>query len=120
MDLAQATNFSGWYGRVPAPNIPDFDFPPSDIAFASFASVPAFDVIVMNNPLPSLHALLMCIAFVVIFPTGAVVMHFLQRALWHAAVQAVGFIMIIAGFGVAVSFSRQYNKVNIFGYHQEA
>ena len=113
MDMTEATNYTGWYGRVPAPNIPDFVFPPSDAAFALANSVPAFDTMVMDNPLPGAHAALMCIAFVIIFPLGAVVMQFLKKALWHAAVQAIGFIMAISGFGVAVSFSKQYNRVSI-------
>ena len=75
--------------------------------------MPAFYTKAMDNPLPGAHAALMCIAFVFIFPFGAVVMQFLKKALWHAAAQIVGFVMVISGFGVAVSFSKQYNKVSI-------
>lgn len=111
MDMVKATNSSGWYGRVPAPNIPGFVFPPNDTAFASSNSEPAFDVVVMSNPMPGIHAALMCIAFVLVFPAGALVMRFLKRTLWHAAIQIVGFCLTFAGFGIAASFARQYNKV---------
>lgn len=115
MDMTQATNYTGWYGRVPAPNIPGFTFPPNDTAFASSNSVPAFDVIIMSNPLPGVHAALMCVSFVLIFPSGAIVMQFLRRTLWHAAVQVVGFCLVFSGFGVAVHFAREYNKVSRSG-----
>lgn len=112
MDMTHATNSTGWYGRVPAPNIPDFHFPPDDDAFALAYADPAFGTMAMDNPLPSVHAVLMCLAFVIVFPTGAVVMQFLKQVLWHAGMQAIGFVAVIAGFGVAASFSRQYNKVS--------
>lgn len=115
MDMRHATNYSGWYGRVPAPNVPHFIFPPNDTAFASSNSAPAFNVIEMSNTLPGVHAILMCISFVLIFPAGALIMGFLRRTLAHAAVQVLGFILVFAGFGVAVKFSGQYNKVSSCG-----
>jgi hypothetical protein len=112
MDMTRATNYTGWYGRVPAPNVPDFSYPPDDTAFASAGTTVAFNVQTINNPMPGAHAVLMCIAFVIIFPSGAIVMQFLKKALWHAAVQAIGFLFVLGGFGVAVSVARQYNKVS--------
>lgn len=111
MDMTEATNYTGWYGRVPAPNIPHFPFPPNDTAFASSNSEPAFDVRTINNPLPGTHGALMCVAFVLVFPSGALIMQFLKRTLWHAAVQLIGFCLVFSGFGVAVHFARQYNRV---------
>lgn len=111
MNMKQATNSTGWYGRVPAPNVPDFTFPPTDDSFASSGSTPAVYTMTMSNAKPGAHAVLMCVAFVVVFPTGAVVMHFLRKALWHAAIQAVGLFAVLAGFGLALDFSREYNKV---------
>ena len=111
VDMTKATNYTGWYGRVPAPNIPDFPFPPDDTAFASFATTPVVEASTMDDPLPTVHAALMCIAFVFVFPAGAIVMQFLKRALWHAAVQVIGFAMVFGGFGVAVKVAGQYNKV---------
>lgn len=112
MDTRKATNHSGWYGRVPAPNLPHFVFPPNDTAFESANSQPAFDVHFMDNPLPGAHAALMCTAFVLVFPAGALIMQFLKRVLWHAVTQVVGFCLAFAGFVIAASFSRQYNKVS--------
>ena len=112
IDMTQATNYTGWYGRVPAPNVPQFSFPPDGTAFASFGTSPVIEVKTMSNPMPTVHAVLMCVAFVLIFPAGAVVMQFLKRALWHAAIQVVGFVAVFAGFGIAVHFAGQYNKVS--------
>lgn len=114
VDMTKATNYTGWYGRVPAPNIPDFIYPPNDTSFASFGTSPSFNVVTMSNPMPTAHALLMCAAFVLIFPMGAVVMQFLRKTLWHAAIQIVGFVAVLAGFGVGINVARQYNKVREF------
>lgn len=115
MDMTKATNYSGWYGRVPAPNVPDFVFPPNDTAFASFATTPSNDVGTMSNPLPTVHGLLMIVAFVLIFPTGAVLMRLIKRALWHAAIQASGVVFVFAAFGVAIKIAGQYVRVR---HHQ--
>ena len=113
MDMTQATNYSGWYGRVPAPNDPDFVFPPSDIAFNSAGTSLPFDVENLDNPLPTVHGVLMCIAFVLIFPAGAVVMHLLRKTLAHAATQVLGLVFVLAGFGAVIQIARQYNKVSV-------
>lgn len=112
IDMTHATNYSGWYGRVPAPNIPDFKFPPTDTSFANAWTSPAFDTETMSLHTPGIHAALMCITFLLIFPAGALIMRFLKRALWHAAVQAIGFVAVFAGFGTIIPIARQYNKVS--------
>lgn len=111
MDMTKATNYTGWYGRVPAPNIPDFIFPPDDTAFASYATTPSDDVATMSNPLPTVHGVLMCFAFVIVFPAGAIIMAVLKQTLWHAAVQGLGFVFVFGAFGVGVKIAKQYNKV---------
>lgn len=112
MNLQHATNASGWYGRVPAPNVPHFPFPPNDTAFASFASTPAYDTRTMSDPLPGLHAILMLVSFVLLFPIGSFVMLFLKRVLFHAATQIIGVCLVFAGFGLALHFSPIYNRVS--------
>ena len=97
---------------MPAPNIPDFIFPPNDTSFASFGTSPSFNVKPLSDPMPGAHAALMCVAFVFIFPLGTIVMQFLKRALWHAAVQCFGLVAVFVGFGVAANVARQYNKVS--------
>jgi hypothetical protein len=116
MDMTKATNYSGWYGRVPAPNIPEFVFPPNDTDFASFATTPAVNVRSLSNPLPTVHGLLMCVAFIIIFPAGAILMQLIKQALWHAAIQAIGFVFVFAAFGVAVKIAAQYNKVSSYSF----
>jgi hypothetical protein len=110
VDLTEATNYTGWYGRVPAPNVPQFTFPPDDTAFATSGAV-FLNSENMSNPMPGAHGALMCVAFVIIFPLGGIVMQFLKRALAHAAIQCIGMLSVLAGFGIAVNMARQYNKV---------
>jgi hypothetical protein len=111
MDMTQATNYSGWYGRVPAPNIPDFKFPPDDSDFASFATTVSDDVTTMSNPLPTVHGVLMCFAFVILFPAGAIAMAVMRQTMTHAAIQSVGFLFVFAAFGVGVKIAKQYVRV---------
>ena len=113
VDMTKATNYTGWYGRVPAPNIPDFVFPPDDTAFASFGTSPPYNVETMSNPMPTVHGVLMCFAFVILFPAGALVMQFLKKTLVHAAIQTIGFVAVLAGFGIAIPVAKQYNKVRL-------
>lgn len=111
LDMQAASNATGWYGRVPAPNIPDFVYPPTDDAFVSLHTTIEFDVHNMKNVQPPIHAALMCIAFLLIFPTGSLILIFLKKVLLHAALQTFGLVVVIAGFGVGASMSGQYNKV---------
>ena len=111
MDMTEATNYTGWYGRVPAPNVPHFVFPPDDTAFASFGSSQPFGVEAMSNPSPTIHGVLMCVAFVLLFPAGAIFMQFFKQTLTHAGIQVVGFVFVLAGFGTIINIARQYNKV---------
>lgn len=111
MDMRQSVNATGWYGRVPAPNIPDFIFPPTDAAFVSQHTSLEFDVHNMKNVQPPLHAALMCIAFLVLFPAGSLILIFLKKVWLHAALQTLGLIVVIAGFGVGANMSKMYNKV---------
>ena len=110
VDMTEATNYTGWYGRVPAPNVPQFVFPPDDTAFATFGAT-LISQETLSDPLPGVHATLMCITFVFIFPLGAILMRFLRQALWHAAIQGIGFVFVIAGFAVGIKVAREYNKV---------
>ena len=116
MNLQEASNQTGWYGRVPAPNIPDFVFPPTDAAFVSQHTALEFDVHNMKNITGPVHAALMCIAFLLVFPAGSLILIFLKKVLVHAALQTIGLIIVIAGFGVGASMSGQYNKVRILSY----
>ena len=112
MDMTQASNATGWYGRVPAPNIPDFIFPPTDAAFVSVWTTPEFDVHNMKNVMGPVHAAFMCVAFLLVFPLGSLLLVFLKKVLVHAALQVFGVILVIAGFGIGASMSGQFNKVH--------
>lgn len=111
MNMPASVNATGWYGRVPAPNIPNFVFPPTDDAFASLNTSPEFDVHTMKNISAQIHAALMCIAFLVLFPAGSLLLILAKKVLLHAALQTFGLVVVIAGFGIGANMSSQYNKV---------
>lgn len=111
MNMPASVNNTGWYGRVPAPNIPDFVFPPTDAAFVSQHTSIEFGVHNMKNIQPPIHAALMCIAFLLVFPAGSLILIFLKKVLLHAALQTFGLIIVIGGFAVGANMSGQFNKV---------
>ena len=111
LDMQASSNQTGWYGRVPAPNIPNFVFPPTDAAFVSQYTSLEFGVNNMKNVQPPIHAAFMSIAFLVIFPAGSLILIFLKKVVLHAALQTFGLVVVIAGFGVGANMSSQFNKV---------
>lgn len=111
MDLQVSSNSSGWYGRVPAPNIPNFVYPPTDDAFVSQYTSLEFGVRTMKNVQAPVHAALMCFAFLGVFPAGSLILIFLKKVMLHAALQTFGLVIVIAGFGVGANMSKEYNKV---------
>ena len=110
IDMPKAANFTGDYGRVPGPNIPQFVFPPSDIAFADYGSTVAYNLHNLDDHNPGIHGFLMIVAFLVIFPFGALVKFVLHKVLWHAAIQSIGVVLVLGGFGVATRVAPLYVK----------
>ena len=107
MDMTQAT--SSGSGRVPAPNIANAGT--GDNAFKSSGTSAAEGVKNDRDFAPSLHALTMLAAFVLVFPFGALVLRLIKKVMWHAAVQIFGFALVLIGFGAAIRISREYNRV---------
>lgn len=106
------------HARVPPPNDPGGS--PSGVADTNFAyafTSEAFDTHSDVNWAPVLHGVLMSLAFILVFPTGALLMRLLRRfgILYHAGVQLVGIAIVIIGFGAGVYISRQYIRSRNFG-----
>lgn len=59
------------------------------------------------------HALLMCAAFVVLFPVGAMFLRIFGSVRLHQLTQIFGLIVILIGLGLGIKLSKQYNKVRL-------
>jgi hypothetical protein len=106
------------HGRVPPPNDPGAA--PSGVSDTNFAyafSTKAFDTHDDSEWVPVLHGVMMSLAFVLVFPTGALLMRLLRKmgVLFHAGVQSVGFFLVVVGFGTGVYAGKQYNRTRRLG-----
>lgn len=111
------------HGRVPPPNDPGAA--PSGVSDTNFAyafSTKAFDTHDDVEWVPVLHGVIMSLAFVLVFPTGALLMRLLKKmgVLFHAGVQFLGLVLVVVGFGTGVHVGRQYNRSRRFGTGHQA
>lgn len=60
----------------------------------------------------SMHAALMTLAVLVLFPLGIVLLRVGRWAAWHGINQAVALIVVLAGFGMGITTSFHYNRVS--------
>ncbi|KAK4543760.1 hypothetical protein LTR36_004793 [Oleoguttula mirabilis] len=109
-----SSNASTTYGRVPAPNLNDTNAVVADSTFASAGSSGPSGAGKDSDWGPTLHAVVMCLAFILVFPLGALVLRVLKSVLWHAVAQAVGVLLVLVGFGTAVRISLEYNRSRSF------
>lgn len=57
------------------------------------------------------HSVLMCGTFVILFPLGFIFLRVLEKVEWHAIMQTVGLVLILAGMGLGIWLGREYNHV---------
>lgn len=100
------------HARVPHPNDPGGS--PSGVAdtnFASAFSTTSYHTSKDSEWAPVVHGVFMSLAFILIFPLGAVLMRLLKRVRFvvHAGVQALGSALVLIGFAAGVYVSRRYN-----------
>lgn len=112
LDMTVATNSSGAYGRVPAPQDPGLQVGDSFWAFANYFSSNTYNTGTDAEWAGIVHAVFMCLAFLLVFPLGAVLLRLMRRVMVHAAIQAVGVGLVVIGVGLGVYASRMYNKVS--------
>ncbi|KAK8144545.1 hypothetical protein G3M48_005662 [Beauveria asiatica] len=62
----------------------------------------------------SMHAALMTLAILVLFPLGIVLLRVGRWASWHGVNQAVALIIVLAGFGMGIATSAHYNRSKKF------
>ena len=65
-----------------------------------------------SNVLGTMHAVLMCGVFTLLFPLGAVLLRLLEKVKVHGVVQSVGALAAIIGTGLGVYLSTMYNQVS--------
>jgi hypothetical protein len=58
------------------------------------------------------HALVMCFAFVVVFPLGVFMMRVFEKVNLHMYVQSFGLFLVLIGFVSGLVVSRTYNRVS--------
>ena len=111
-DMTYATS-SGAHARVPHPNDPGGS--PSGVADTNFAS--AFSSTAYNTSsdsewAPVLHGVLMSLAFVLVFPLGAMLVRLLSRTgfILHAGLQILGVVIVVIGLGAGVYAGKLYNQ----------
>jgi len=105
MDMSQATVKTG--GKVPVPNGGANSY---TLDGASSATGLNQD----NDPAPFIHALVMCVTFVIIFPFGSLVLRVLNRVKLHAIMQSVGLVLVCMATAGGIAISMLYNKSKHF------
>lgn len=92
-------------GQVPTPNAPNG-------SYVNEGASSVKDLTHDHDFGPPFHALVMCVAFVLVFPFGAFVMRVMERVMWHAWIQGAAMVLVILGFGSAIYISLEFNKVS--------
>lgn len=60
-----------------------------------------------------LHAAIMGVAFIIVFPLGVVFLRALEKVKWHAWTQGVAVVLAIIGLGVGIYLGMEYNHVSL-------
>jgi hypothetical protein len=60
------------------------------------------------------HAVLMCGAFLLLFPFGVIVLRVFEKVGMHAVVQGIGVSAAVIGVGVGIYLSRMYKHVSSY------
>ncbi|KAF2494150.1 CBD9-like protein [Lophium mytilinum] len=61
-----------------------------------------------------IHAAAMCGAFVLLYPSGVLLLRVLEKVLWHAWMQGLATIVAILGVGLGIKLSLTYNHSKSF------
>lgn len=105
MDMTQATSSAS--GAVPVPNS-------ANGSYVLSGSSAATDTQQDNDYALIAHAVVMCLAFVIVFPLGALLLRVLESVRLHAIVQIIALVLVVVGFAAAIYVSGEYNKSKFY------
>lgn len=105
MDISQAVVKTG--GSVPLPNGDDNGYTTSGASSAT-------DTKEDKDPAPGIHAFVMSVTFVIIYPSGSLVLRMLNRVKLHAIMQSVGLVLTCMATAGGIVISTLYNKSKHF------
>lgn len=103
MDLSQAMSD---VASVPLPST-------LDASYTAHASSSAEDVNRDHDWGATIHAVVMSIAFMLLFPLGALLLRFLDSVKIHAWMQTLGVLLVVIGLGSGIYISREYTSVGL-------
>ncbi|KAK4552905.1 hypothetical protein LTR86_010037 [Recurvomyces mirabilis] len=104
MDMTKAVSSTDV--GVPRPNSSGSSYTQTDATFQTAKAD--------NDPAPAIHALIMCVMFVIIFPLGALILRVFNRVILHAWVQGLGFVLVTMASAGGIVISMQYNRSKNF------
>lgn len=102
LDMTQA---SAMNAKIPTTNTDNGSYVSSGSASIDGGAQDDYD---WSRPI---HGVFMAVAFVLLFPSGVLVLRLLEHVLWHGIIQAVGWLFVIIGAGSGIYLSEEYNMV---------
>lgn len=114
LDMTVATNTTGAYGRVPAPQDPGLQVGDGFWAFANYYSSDVYSTGTDTAWFAGAHAAFMGIAFLLILPLGALSLRLVRKVRYHALAQMLGLVFVAVGFALGVYCSTVFNKSKHF------
>ncbi|KAK4543294.1 hypothetical protein LTR36_005653 [Oleoguttula mirabilis] len=105
MDMTKAFTTNSSTAGVPRPN----DSSNSTNYILENASE-AFSNKADSDPAPAIHAFVMCLTFVIIYPLGVLFLRVLKRVILHAVVQTIGLVLTCMATAGGIVISTQYNR----------
>lgn len=105
MDMTRAVSASA---IVPQPN-GDNDL------YVISGSSPGSDITNDRDWGSIIHAVVMCLAFVILFPLGALFLRLLESVKIHAITQTLASLLVFVGVATGIYISLQYNRMQHFG-----
>lgn len=102
LDMTQASTMNA---KIPTTNTDNGSYVSSGSASINGGAQDDYD---WSRPI---HGVFMAVAFVLLFPSGVLVLRLLEHVLLHGIIQAVGWLFVIIGAGSGIYLSEEYNMV---------
>lgn len=105
MDMTKATSTAGSGGSVPAPDAPDGTYVQANAFHAD-------DVASDGDKTSIIHGVVMCVAYILLYPLGALLLRLVKRVpvRVHWICQSVASVLVVVGFGLGIAASQEYNR----------